>query len=404
MSNPLSARTIELVKSTVPALTARGSDITTVMYGKLFDDDHIRALFNHSNQGENGSQVHALSAALIAYAQNIDKLDALVPVVERIAHKHIGYHILPEHYEYVARALLAAIEEVLAPNITDEILGAWGEAYWFLADILINREADIRTTLESSKGGWNGWRKFKISAKQPESEVITSFTLVPVDNLPVLAHRPGQYLTLRLALEDGRTIKRNYSISCAPNNDHYRISVKLEPNGQGGSRFLHETAQIGDVIEITPPAGDFFLPEEPERPVVLLSAGVGLTPMVSMAETIGAHYPDIEAYYVHGALNSKTHAMDKHVRQIAKQHGKMSVMTFYSDPTSQDVCGQTHDQDGYISPEWLSDNTPFHNADFYLCGPKPFLRIMVNALAARGIETDRIHYEFFGPTDENIAA
>lgn len=404
MSDPLSARTIELVKSTVPALSARGRDITKVMYGKLFQDDHIRALFNHSNQGENGSQVHALSAALIAYAQNIDKLDALVPVVERIAHKHIGYHILPEHYEYVARALLGAIEEVLAPDITDEILGAWGKAYWFLANILINREADIRKSLESSKGGWNGWRKFMISAKHSESEVIKSFTLSPVDNLPVVAHRPGQYLTLRLGLEDGRVIKRNYSISCAPNNDHYRISVKLEANGQGGSQFLHEVAQIGDVIELTPPAGDFYLPDEPERPVVLLSAGVGLTPMVSMAETIGAHYPDIETYYVHGALNSKTHAMDKHVRQIAKQHGKMSVMTFYSNPTTQDVCGQTHDQDGYISPEWLSANTPFHNADFYLCGPKPFLRIMVNELAARGIETDRIHYEFFGPTDENIAA
>ena len=404
MPNALSARTIELVKSTVPALATRGSDITTAMYGKLFQDDHIRALFNHSNQGENGSQVHALSAALIAYAQNIDNLDALVPVVERIAHKHIGYHILPEHYEYVARALLAAIEEVLAPDISQEVLAAWGEAYWFLADILINREADIRTTLESSKGGWNGWREFTISAKQQESDVITSFTLSPVDGLPVLAHRPGQYLTLRLNLEDGRTIKRNYSISCAPNNDHYRISVKLEPNGQGGSRFLHETVQIGDVIELTPPAGDFFLPDEPERPVVLLSAGVGLTPMVSMAETIGAHYPDIEAYYVHGALNSRTHAMDKHVRQIAKQHGKMSVMTFYSDPTNDDVCGKTHDQDGYISPDWLSANTPFHTADFFLCGPKPFLRTMVNALAQRGVETNRIHYEFFGPTDENIAA
>lgn len=398
------ALTIELVKSTVPVLSARGSDITTAMYGKLFQDDHIRALFNHSNQGENGSQVHALSAALIAYAQNIDNLDALVPVVERIAHKHIGYHILPEHYEYVARALLAAIEEVLAPDISQEVLAAWGEAYWFLADILINREANIRTTLESSKGGWNGWREFTISAKQQESDVITSFTLSPVDGLPVLAHRPGQYLTLRLNLEDGRTIKRNYSISCAPNNDHYRISVKLEPNGQGGSRFLHETVQIGDVIELTPPAGDFFLPDEPERPVVLLSAGVGLTPMVSMAETIGAHYPDIEAYYVHGALNSRTHAMDKHVRQIAKQHGKMSVMTFYSDPTNDDVCGKTHDQDGYISPDWLSANTPFHTADFFLCGPKPFLRTMVNALAQRGVETNRIHYEFFGPTDENIAA
>lgn len=404
MSKPLSPRTIELVKSTVPALSARGTDITTVMYEKLFRDAHIRALFNHSNQGENGSQVHALAAAILAYARNIDNLDALVPVVERIAHKHIGYHILPEHYDYVARALIGAIADVLGDAVNDEILQAWGEAYWFLANILIDREANIRNDLESRKGGWNGWRSFAISGKQRESDVITSFTLSPVDGMPVLAHRPGQYLTLRLKLGDGRTIKRNYSISCAPNNDQYRISVKLEANGLGGSRFLHEEAQLGDIIQLTPPAGDFFLPDEPERPVVLLSAGVGLTPMVSMVETIGAHYPDIEVHYVHGALNSSTHAMDKHVRTIARQHGKMSVMTFYSNPTPQDVCGKTHDQDGYISPDWLAENTPLGNADVFLCGPKPFLRGMVAALGSRGVRSERIHYEFFGPTDEDIAA
>ncbi|WP_417843504.1 NO-inducible flavohemoprotein [Thalassospira sp.] len=404
MSQSLSPRTIELVKATVPALGAHGTDITKVMYAKLFQDAHIRALFNQSNQGESGSQVKALAAAILAYARNIDNLDALVPVVERIAHKHIGYHILPEHYAYVARALIGAIAEVLGEKVNEDILTAWGEAYWFLANILIERETGIRENLESRTGGWNGWRKFRISEKRRESDVITSFILSPVDGQPVLAHRPGQYLTLRFSLADGTEIKRNYSISCAPNTLHYRISVKLEPAGQGGSRFLHQVSQIGDILEITPPAGDFFLPDEPERPIVLLSAGVGLTPMVSMVETIGTHYPDIEVHYVHGALNSRTHAMDQHVRSIAHQHGKMSVATFYSDPAPQDSAGITHDQNGLISPEWLRDNTPFSNADFFLCGPKPFLRGMVNDLGTLGIKPERIHYEIFGPNDEEIAA
>lgn len=404
MPQSLSPRTIELVKATVPALSAHGTDITKVMYAKLFEDDHIRVLFNQSNQGETGSQVHALAAAILAYARNIDNLGALVPIVERIAHKHIGYHILPEHYEYVARALIGAIDEVLGEKVNKDILAAWGEAYWFLANILINREIDIRENLESRTGGWNGWRKFRISDKRRESDVITSFILSPVDGQPVLAHRPGQYLTLNLHFEDGTEIKRNYSISCAPNNLHYRISVKFEPNGQGGSRFLHKVAQIGDIIEMTPPAGDFFLPDEPERPIVLLSAGVGLTPMVSMIETIGNNYPDIEVHYVHGALNSKTHAMDKHIRSIAQKHGRMSVVTFYSEPAPQDSAGITHDQDGFISPDWLRDNTPFSDADFFLCGPKPFLRNMVNELGVRGVNSERIHYELFGPTDEEIAA
>lgn len=404
MQKPLSPHTITLVKSTVPALSTYGTDITKIMYAKLFEDAHIRALFNHSNQGDSGSQVHALAGALLAYARNIDNLDTLVPVVERIAHKHIGYHILPEHYAYVARALLGAIAEVLGDKVNDEILAAWGDAYWFLANILIGREADIRTDLESRTGGWTGWRPFRVTAKYPESEVITSFILSPVDNLPVLAHRPGQYLTLRLGLADGIEIKRNYSISCAPNNQDYRISVKLEPKGQGGSRFLHEATEIGDIIEITPPAGDFYLPDEPERPVVLLSAGVGLTPMVSILETIGAHYPDVETHYVHGALNSRTHAMGPHIHKIARQHGNMSVATFYSAPEPQDKPGVTHDLTGYISTDWLKDNTPFSKADFFLCGPKPFLRKMVNDLHTQGVSHDQIHYEIFGPTDDEIAA
>ena len=129
MQKPLSPHTITLVKSTVPALSTYGTDITKIMYAKLFEDAHIRALFNHSNQGDSGSQVHALAGALLAYARNIDNLDTLVPVVERIAHKHIGYHILPEHYAYVARALLGAIAEVLGDKVNDEILAAWGDAY-----------------------------------------------------------------------------------------------------------------------------------------------------------------------------------------------------------------------------------------------------------------------------------
>lgn len=198
MSRQLSPQTIELVKASVPALAAHGSEITKRMYAKLFEDEHIKNLFNHANQGEGGSQVHALAAAILGYAQNIENLAVLTPVVERIAHKHIGYDILPEHYPYVARALLAAISDVLGEAATPEILDAWGEAYWFLADILKGREANLRDAIESQSGGWNGWRMFTITEKLPESEVVTSFILRPTDGGKVIMHRPGQYLTLRL--------------------------------------------------------------------------------------------------------------------------------------------------------------------------------------------------------------
>lgn len=404
MPDALSQKTIELIKLSAPALADRGTDITQNMYKRLFRDDHIRELFNHSNQGEGGSQVHALAKAILAYARNIDNLEALGPMVERIAHKHIGYHILPEHYPYVARALLEAIEEILGDAATNDVMAAWGEAYWFLANILTGREQQIRTELEVRTGGWTGWRSFFVTEKVRESEVITSFILRPEDGLPVVRHLPGQYLTLRLALSPGHAIKRNYSISSGPNDQYYRISVKREASGQGGSTYLHDQAEVGTRIEVTPPAGDFYLADEIADPVVLLSGGVGLTPMVSMLEAIVAEQRELEVHFLHGALNSSTHAMDSHVRSIAREHGRTKVHTFYSEPTSRDAAGYSHDFDGFITMEWLKENTPFRAARFYLCGPKPFLRSMVSGLAREGVVPDRINYEFFGPSDEKLEA
>lgn len=404
MPQPLSSHTIAIVKATVPALAEHGTAITTAMYARLFQDEHIRALFNHANQGESGAQVHALAGAILAYARNIENLGALAPVVERIAYKHVGYHILPEHYPFVADALLAAIKQVLGDAATDEILAAWGEAYWFLADILKAREVVLRDEIQASEGGWNGWRRFVVAEKVRESSVITSFILRPEDGGPVLRHKPGQYLTFRLKPKGVPELKRNYSISCGPNGEFYRISVKREANGQGGSRFLHDTVQVGDVLETTPPAGDFFLAEAPQRPVILLSGGVGLTPMVSMAEEIARNHPRLEAHYVHGTVSSDTHAMDAHVRALSDACPSLKIATFYSDPLATDVLGETHQGEGLIPMEWLSANTPLTDADIFLCGPKPFLRAFVGGLSLVGVAADRIHYEFFGPADELMAA
>jgi nitric oxide dioxygenase len=402
MAAALSADTIARVKATVPALAEHGEQITLAMYARLFQDDHIKALFNHANQAT-GAQPKALAGAILAYAQNIDNLGVVLPVVERIAHKHVGYHILAEHYPFVATALLGAIKDVLGDAATDEILAAWGEAYWFLADILIGRETNIRAEIEAFEGGWTGWRDFVVAEKIRESAVITSFVLRPKDGGAVIPHKPGQYLTFRFDLPEGAGEKRNYSISAGPSGESYRISVKREDLG-AASRFLHDQIQVGDVLSATPPAGDFFLAEQPARPVVLLSGGVGLTPMVSMVEHIAKAHPELEAHFVHGALNSGVHALDGHVRTLAKDHGGVSVTTFYSEPLAGDRAGQSHDVDGFISIDWLKANTPLAEADFYLCGPTPFLKAFVNGLAGAGVPADRIHYEVFGPTAEAIAA
>src|SRR4051812_9096900 len=404
MPNELSDHTIALVKATVPALEAHGLAITRRMYERMFQNEAIRDLFNQSHHGDTGSQPKALAAAIVTYARNIEGLAALAPAVERIAQKHVGLNILPEHYPYVADALLGAIKDVLGDAATDEILAAWGEAYWYLAEVLIARERTIYASVASAPGGWTGWRDFRVERKERESDIITSFLLRPADGGPVLRHRPGQYLTFWLDIPGHHPLKRNYSISSAPNGQSYRISVKREPMGVV-SRWLHDSVEPGATLKVAPPTGEFFLRQAQVRPVVLMSGGVGLTPLMSMLETIAGRDPGRAAHYVHGTKHGGTHAMGAQARELAaKSGGRIRVTTFYEEPRPEDRQGQDYDEPGLISVDWLDRNTDLREADYFLCGPRAFLRTFVRGLAQAGVAGDRIHYEFFGPADELLAA
>jgi nitric oxide dioxygenase len=227
--------------------------------------------------------------------------------------------------------------------------------------------------------------------------------LRPEDDQPVLHHQPGQYLTLWIDIPGQHPLKRNYSISGAPNGRTYRISVKREPQGIA-STWLHDAADVGTALKVAPPAGEFFLNEESPRPVVLLSGGVGLTPMMSMLETIAARYPNKAVYYVHGTLNGATHAMKDRVRAFAETCPNIRATTFYVEPRPEDRLGADYDHEGLITMDWLRANTPLTEAGYYLCGPRPFLQAFVGGLALAGVRSSRIHYEYFGPADEILTA
>lgn len=149
MTAALSPQTIAIVKATAPALEKHGVEITRRMYQRLFQNEDIKAMFDQAAQ-ESGEQPQRLANAIVAYAKNIDKLEALGSAVERMAVRHVETHVKPEHYPYVAEALLPAIKDILGDAATDEVLGAWGEAYWFLANILIGREAQLYTDAEAA--------------------------------------------------------------------------------------------------------------------------------------------------------------------------------------------------------------------------------------------------------------
>lgn len=142
MTKPLSPETIAIIKSTAPALRQHGVAITTRMYERLFVDPDIKALFDEAAQ-KSGEQPKRLAGAILAFAENADRLEALAPAIERMAARHVETKVRPEHYPAVANALLPAIKDVLGDAVDDAVLGAWGEAYWFLADVLINREATL---------------------------------------------------------------------------------------------------------------------------------------------------------------------------------------------------------------------------------------------------------------------
>lgn len=401
MARALTEKTIQIVKATTPALEAHGLAIVRRMYERMFAEPAIRNLFNHSHQDEVGAQPRAVTGAIVAYAKNIDRLEVLGPAVERIAQKHAGLQIQPEHYPHVANALLGAIKDVLGDAATDDVLAGWGEAYWFLADILIGREKQIYDAAAAAPGGWAGWREFVVAGKLQESEIITSFVLRPKDGGPVLHHRPGQYLTFWLELPGQPPVKRNYSISSAPNDDHYRISVKR----QGlASSWLHDKAHLGTVLKVAAPAGEFFLSDAPTAPVVLLSGGVGLTPMVSMLRTVATQFPDADVHYVHGTLNGATHALKQEVREVATGRRNIQSTVFYLEPRAADRQGLDYHEPGLVTPHWLKTNTPVNSAHYYLCGPRPFLKALVNGLLSLGVPAARIHYEFFGPAEDLQAA
>ena len=408
MADALSPATIQLIKATVPALEAHGLEITKRMYERLFQNSAIKDLFNQSHHGAAGAQPKALADAVLAYGRHIDNLGVFGGAVERIAQKHVALNILPEHYPFVAQALLGAIQDVLGDAATPEICAAWGEAYWFLAELLIGREAAIYRDVASQPGGWNGWRDFIVESVADESEIIRSFVLHPADGKAIMRHRPGQYLGFLFDVADYGAFKRNYSISCGPNDQSYRITVKREatPGIPPGlvSNWLHDQAGLGTVIKVTPPAGDFFLEQSDTAPVVLISGGVGLTPMMSMLEAISATTPERPTWHIHGALNGRVHAMAARMRQLTTQTKGIRTHIFYAAPEAGDLHGEHYDEAGLINADWLACHTPIADATYFLCGPKPFLRSLVNGLAAKGLPSSRIRYEFFGPTEDLAAA
>ncbi|WP_223587864.1 NO-inducible flavohemoprotein [Neobacillus bataviensis] len=397
----LNQKTIDIIKSTVPVLEQHGEKITTRFYQLMFGNHpELLNVFNHANQKQ-GRQQKALAGTVYAAAMYIDNLEAIIPVVKQIAHKHRSLGIKPEQYPIVGKHLLLAIKEVLGDAATDEIIDAWAQAYGVIADAFISIEAEMYDEAESQKGGWDGFRNFVVDRKVVESDVITSFYLKPKDQKEIADFIPGQYISIKLEIEgEEYTHIRQYSLSDVPGKDYYRISVKREsgvqcPDGMV-SNYLHAQVNEGDILKVSAPAGDFVLDTEKSTPLVLLSGGVGLTPMMSMLKTVVEVQPERKVTFVHAAANGNVHALRDEVEELS-QLENVSSYFFYDSPTEEDRKNNRFDVEGYVTSEWLQEKVSIENADFYFCGPVPFMKAINRFLKELGVNEERIHFEFFGP-------
>ena len=403
----LSPETIATVKQTVPILKTQGETLTRYFYERMFaGNPEVGEMFNPAHQHA-GTQQKALAGAICAYAEHIDRPDVLRDALELIAQKHASLGVKPEHYPIVGEHLLGSIRELLGEAATDEVIRAWGEAYQFLADVLIQREAAIYAH-HAERHGWQGFSEFEVQRKQAESETITSLYLTPRGGGALPPFEPGQYLSVRVPGNVHRTTMRNYSISCHPEEPHYRISVKREPapshDAPEGyvSNYLHDQIEAGDTIEVGPPCGEFTLqrPEEAERPLVLISGGVGITPLLSMVHAAVETQPARPIWFIHGAINSRTHAFSDEVRELADRHPNLRVHVRYSEPTEDDRRRGYHDDEGVIDVALLRSLIGEPAADFYFCGPKPMMIGLYQGLLEFGAPASQVYYEFFGPAEE----
>ncbi|MDX8141460.1 globin domain-containing protein [Lentzea sp. NBC_00516] len=381
----LSAASAAVVRATLPVVRDHAAEITAEFYPSMFAaHPELLNLFNRGNQAS-GKQQIALAAAVVAYAQHLLDGTPFGPIAERIAHKHVSLGVRSDQYPIVGKHLIGAVATVLGDAVTPEVAAAWDEVYWLFAVTLIAAEAGLYQQAGVSPA--TVWRPWRIAKRDEEAVDTVSFTLLPDDGGPVPAFEPGQYVSIAVDLPDGHRQPRQYSLSQSSGRGELRITVRRVRGADGApdgavSNFLHDNVHADDTVLVGPPAGEVTL-EPGDRPVVLISAGIGITPMLSMLDQLAATQPARPVVAVHAETSPDRHA---HRAEYARLAG-FQQLTWYEN-------GGDGGQPGLVDVNTIPLPP---NAIAYLCGPITFMRDMRAGLLRRGVHADDIRYEVFGP-------
>ncbi|MCV7315440.1 hemin transporter [Mycolicibacillus parakoreensis] len=381
----LNEKSAAVVKETLPVVGAAIEQITRRFYATMFVDhpELERDLFNQGNQAR-GDQQRALAGAIVAFAALLVADDAPPPdrVLSRIANKHASLGVTPDQYQVVHHYLFAAIATVLGDAVTDEVAAAWDEVYWLMADALMGREADLYAQAGVAAG--EVWLSARVLTRTQESPDCIALTLEGVQS-PLPAFLPGQYTSVAVHLPKGARQIRQYSISAAA-PDRWRITIKKidaeagSPVGQV-SNFIHSDVFEGDVLSVSHPFGDITLTPEPV-PVLLVSAGIGCTPMIGMLRHMVDTGDARPVWVVHADRSRAAHPHRSELADLVDRLPEAIMRTWY----------------GEIGmPRALTDMPLPDDVQVYLCGPLPFMQSVQARLVERGIPVESIHYEVFGP-------
>ena len=382
----LTKQQIELVKATVPVLREHGVALTSHFYKRMLSHNpELMQVFNMGHQRA-GFQQQALAGAVLAYAENIENLPALLGAVAHIANKHVSVGIRAEHYPIVGKHLIASIKEVLGDAATPELIDAWTAAYMQLADVLIGAEKAIYDKNAVAEGGWTGWRFFKVAEKSKQTDNVTSFKLVPVDNGKMPEVKAGRYISVRVFVKGQDLIQpRQYTVVKADATS-LTIAVKkveaVEKSPAGMvSNTLHNDINEGDVVEVSFPVGEFNLPEG-NGELCLLSAGIGITPLFAMLKEAVQKDPTRKISFVHVCKNKEAIPFREELALVVKE-GNVSFEVFETS------------EHGRPSEDFFKSLVS-QGADYCICGPVPFMKLAASELVKNGVAENKIHAEKFG--------
>lgn len=390
----LSPASRSVVQATAAVVADHAEQITTRFYARMFEEHpELLRVFNQGNQAT-GEQSRALAASVVAYAVQLIDPDAppFDRVMHRIAYKHISLGIRPEQYTIVGHHLLAAVGEVLGDAVTPEIAAAWDEVYWLFATQLVAQEA--RLYQQGGVDPARPVRPYRVVRRIEETDDVVSLVLEPTDGGGLPQIGPGQYVSVFVDLPDGRRQPRQYTVSSTAVATRLQITVRRVRGVNGApdgmvSSFLNDQVAVGDVLDVSAPAGDFVV-QASDGPLLLASAGAGITTVLPIVEHIARTQPQRKVIVAHADRTAQDHALRETVLHVGRQIDDFSAYTWYE---SVDPADHRSAQ-GYMD---LAQVPLDDDVQVFTCGPLPFMRHVRASLLARGVPASNIRYEVFGP-------